>query len=172
MLTGPARLSAPMARLRRQAMTCGPVPARSWEASSAKVTSRTQCRPFSIAQCPRMRSASRAGLGVDEAGDRVDGHGPPPPPAKVAGLAGDLEDLGGVGEPEPGDRDGLEGAQLDPPVGAVAGAVQHGHVVPGQAGAPVQERGLVGLDGEQVVGLLAGDEELGGVGVGVKPRRR
>jgi hypothetical protein len=41
-------------------------------------------------------------------------------------------------------------------------------VVPGQAGAAVQERGLVGLDGEQVVGLLAGDQELGGVGVGVQ----
>jgi hypothetical protein len=51
-----------MTRLGRQAMTCGPVPARSWEASSAKVTSRTQCRPFSIVQCPRRRSASRAGL--------------------------------------------------------------------------------------------------------------
>jgi hypothetical protein len=30
-----------MTRLRRQAMTCGPVPDRTWEASSAKVTSRT-----------------------------------------------------------------------------------------------------------------------------------
>jgi hypothetical protein len=26
---------------------CGPVPVRTWEASSAKVTSRTWCRPFS-----------------------------------------------------------------------------------------------------------------------------
>ena len=51
-LTGPARLSTPMTRLRRQAMTCGPVPVRTLQASSAKVTSRTQCRPFSIAQCP------------------------------------------------------------------------------------------------------------------------
>jgi hypothetical protein len=40
--------------------------------------------------------------------------------------------------------------------------------VPGQAGAAVQERGLVGLDGEQVVSLLAGDEELGGACVGVQ----
>ncbi len=47
-LTGPARLSAPIARLRRHAKTCGAVPVRTWEASSAKVTSRTQCRPFSI----------------------------------------------------------------------------------------------------------------------------
>jgi hypothetical protein len=41
---GPARLSTPIARFRRHAMTCGPVPVRTWEASSAKVTSRTQCR--------------------------------------------------------------------------------------------------------------------------------
>jgi hypothetical protein len=39
--------------LRRQAMTLGPVPVRTWEASSAKVVSRTWCRPFSIAQCQR-----------------------------------------------------------------------------------------------------------------------
>ena len=39
-LTGPARLSAPMTRLRSQAMTRGPRPDRTWEASSAKVTSR------------------------------------------------------------------------------------------------------------------------------------
>ena len=41
-------------------------------------------------------------------------------------------------------------------------------MVPGQAGAAVQQRGLVGLDREQVVGPLAGDQELGGVGVGVQ----
>jgi hypothetical protein len=38
---------------RRQAMTCGAVPVRIWEASSAKVVSRTWCTPFSIAQCQR-----------------------------------------------------------------------------------------------------------------------
>jgi hypothetical protein len=37
--------------------------------------------------------------------------------------------------------------------------------MPGQPGAAVQQGGLVGLDDEQVVGLLAGDQELGGVGV-------
>jgi hypothetical protein len=41
---GPARLSTPIARLRRHAMMCGPVPVRTWGASSAKVTPRTQCR--------------------------------------------------------------------------------------------------------------------------------
>src|SRR5512133_236682 len=36
-----------MARLPRQAMTLGPVPVRTWEASLAKVVSRRWCRPFS-----------------------------------------------------------------------------------------------------------------------------
>jgi hypothetical protein len=37
-------------------------------------------------------------------------------------LPGDLENLGGVGEPELVDGDGLEGADLDAAVAAVAGA--------------------------------------------------
>jgi len=40
--------------------------------------------------------------------------------------------------------------------------------MPGQVGAAVQQRGLVSLDTEQVVGLLDGDQELGRVGVGVQ----
>jgi hypothetical protein len=47
--------------LRKAAMTVGALPVRTWEASSAKVTSRTQCRPFSIVQWPRSGSARRAG---------------------------------------------------------------------------------------------------------------
>jgi hypothetical protein len=43
-----------------------------------------------------------------------------------AGPAGDLEDLGGVWEPEVVDRDRLEGAQLDAAVAAVAGAIRCG----------------------------------------------
>jgi hypothetical protein len=43
-------------------MTCGPLPVRTLQASSAKVTSRTWCSGASIAQCPRSRSASLAGL--------------------------------------------------------------------------------------------------------------
>src|SRR4029453_18096237 len=64
------------------------------------------------------------------------------------------------------DGDGLAGPQLD--VAVVAGVVAHGHVVPGQPGAPVQEGWLVGLDGEQVVRLLAGHQELGRRGVGLQ----
>src|SRR4029450_13170308 len=108
-----------------------------------------------------------AGLGEGEAGDRIDGHGPPPPSPKLAGLAGDLEDLGGVREPEVVDGDGLEGAQLDPAVAAVAGAVQDRDAMPGQAGAAVQQGGLVGLDDKQVVGLF-GYEELRRLGVGLE----
>jgi hypothetical protein len=73
-----------------------------------------------------------------------------------------------VREGEPADGDGLEGAELDPAVRPVAGAVQDRDVGPWQADAAVQQAGLVGLDGQQVVGLLAGDGELGGGGVGVQ----
>ena len=52
------------------------------------------------------------------------------------------------------DRDGLEGADLHPAAAAVAGAVGGGDVVPGQDGAAFQQGGLVGLDDQQVVGLL------------------
>ena len=52
MLVAPARRSSPIARLRSAAMACAPAPLRTWERSSSKVTSRTQCSRFSIAQCP------------------------------------------------------------------------------------------------------------------------
>src|SRR4029450_2885423 len=58
-----------------------------------------------------------------------DDHGPPPPDvavAQVAGLAGDLEDLGGVREPEVVHGDDLEGTQLD----AGAGGAPKGCTVP------------------------------------------
>jgi hypothetical protein len=102
-----------------------------------------------------------------EAGDRIHGHGPPSGGVQVAGLAGDLEDLGGVREPEVADADHLEGAQLDAAVAAVAGAVGPGHAVPRQAGAARQQRGLVGHDHKQVGGPLSGHQELGGLGVGL-----
>jgi hypothetical protein len=57
----PARHSTPMAKLPKAAMTCGAVPVRTREASSAKVTSRTWCSPFSIPQCPP--AGRRAGRG-------------------------------------------------------------------------------------------------------------
>jgi hypothetical protein len=48
------------------------------------------------------------------------------------------------------------------------GVVQLGDAVPGQALVAVQQGGLVGLHHEQVVGVLAGDQELGGLGVGLQ----
>ena len=63
----------------------------------------------------------RAGLVIGQAGDRVDDHAPPPPGAKVADAAGDLDELGSVREPEPADGDGFEGAQLDAAVRLIAG---------------------------------------------------
>ena len=51
-----------MARLRRLAMTRGPLAVRAWERSSSKSMSRTQCSRSSIAQWPRIMAASRAGL--------------------------------------------------------------------------------------------------------------
>jgi hypothetical protein len=68
-----------------------------------------------------------------------------------------LEDLRGVGEAEVVDADGLEGADLDAAVAAVAGAVQLRHAMPGQALAAGQQGRLVGLDREQVVGAFLGD---------------
>src|SRR4029450_414280 len=143
-----------MTRLRRQAMTCGAVPVRAWEPSSAKVTSRTQCRPFWIAQWPRRGAASRAG--------------PPPPVMPATTLAGDVEDLRGVREPEMVHRDGLDGADLDPAVGLVARAVQDRYTMPDKLGAALEQGGLVGLDGQQVVRPLGDHQELGGVAVGLQ----
>ena len=67
-----------------------------------------------------------------------------------------------------GDGDGLAGAQLDAAVGPVAGAVQHRHVTPRQAGAARQQGGLVGRDRERVVRVPVGQQELGCLGVGVE----
>jgi hypothetical protein len=53
-------------------------------------------------------------------------------------------------------------------VAAVAGAVGDGDLVPGQDGAAFQQGGLIDLDDQQVVSLLLGYQELGGVGVGVQ----
>jgi hypothetical protein len=148
-------------------MVRGVLPVRIWEASSAKVVSRTQCRPFWIVQWP-LGQPGGAGLLKRQAGDRIDGHGLPPGGVQLAGLAGDLQDLGGVRESEVADRDRFEGPDLDAAVAAVAGAVTDRDVVPWQAGAAFQQPGLVGLHREEVVGMLAGDQELGGLGVGLQ----
>ena len=50
-----------MARLRRAAMTCGPLAVRSWWRSSSKTTSRIQWSRFSIPQCPWIQAAMASG---------------------------------------------------------------------------------------------------------------
>ena len=50
-----------MARLRRVAMTCGPLRVRSWWRSSLKTTSRLQWSRFSIPQCPWIQVATALG---------------------------------------------------------------------------------------------------------------
>jgi hypothetical protein len=40
---------------------CGPEPVLTWDRSSAKVTSRTHCRAFSICHWPRIKAASSSG---------------------------------------------------------------------------------------------------------------
>jgi hypothetical protein len=53
---------------------------------------------------------------------------------------------------------------LDATVRLVAGTIGDWDAMPGQTLQAGQQGGLVGLDGEQVVGLLVSDQELGGVG--------
>ena len=61
MLARPDRRRILMTRLRRAAKTCGPVPVLAVEASSPKVTSRTQCSWFPIFRWPRIQAASWSG---------------------------------------------------------------------------------------------------------------
>src|SRR5450755_1772276 len=60
MLSHPAMRSRLMATLRQVAMTRGACPVRTWDWSSAKLTSRTQWRRFSTPQWPRTQAASVA----------------------------------------------------------------------------------------------------------------
>ena len=62
MLAWPASRKMVMARLRKVAMTRGALAVRTWERSSSKSMSRTQCRRSSMPQWPRMMAASSAGL--------------------------------------------------------------------------------------------------------------
>jgi hypothetical protein len=132
-----------MTRLRRHAITCGPVPVRNWGSVLGEGHVPDVVQAVLDRQLPpdEVGEPGGAGLGEGEAGDRGDDHGPPPPPAKVAGLAGDLADLRGVPEGEPADGDGLEGAEPDPAVRPVAGAVQDRDVGPWQADAGEHQDG-------------------------------
>src|SRR5215203_1292602 len=112
--------------------------------------------------------AGGASLGGGEAGDRVDRHGPPPPPGQRPDPAGNAQGLGGVGEVQAGDGGDLQAAGLDPAVAAVAGAVGDGDLAPGQASQLVVQGGLVALDDQEVGGVLVGDQPLGVLPLGVQ----
>jgi hypothetical protein len=102
--------------------------------------------------------AGGACLGGVQVGDGVHGHGPPPVAGKWPDSAGDADGLGGVGEVQASDRGDLQVADLDPAVAAVAGVVLDGDLPPGQDLELVVQGGLVGLDDQQVGGVLVGDE--------------
>ena len=57
--TPPSR-NMPITKFRSAASSCGADPVRTWLRSSPKTTSRTQCSRFSMPQCPRHISSSRA----------------------------------------------------------------------------------------------------------------
>lgn len=61
MLVPPDVRSRLMARFRRVAITCGPLPVRTVENCSPKVITRTKWSLFSMHQCPRSQVASWSG---------------------------------------------------------------------------------------------------------------
>ena len=61
-LESPAHRRSPRVGCRRAAITWGMWPHRPGDRSSSHVTSRTPCDWFSICQCPRTRSRTRAGV--------------------------------------------------------------------------------------------------------------
>jgi len=115
-----------------------------------------------VVQCPGLPVAADPGgelgggglVGV-QAGDGVNGDGPPPAAVQRPDLAGQADGLGGVREAEPGgDGRGLEGAVL---LAAVAPAVLAGRdrdAPPGQVIDPGVQARLVLLHDQDVVGLL------------------
>jgi hypothetical protein len=69
MLVAPARRCRLIAVFRSVAMTCGPLPVRTWDRSSSKVTSRTRCRRFSMPWWPWTQAARTGGGGAVVRGD-------------------------------------------------------------------------------------------------------
>jgi hypothetical protein len=89
-----------------------------------------------------------------------------------ADPAGDPQGLGGVGEVQAGDGGDLQAAELGTAVAAVAGVVGDRDLVPRQGLELVVQGGLVGLDDQQVGGVLVGDQPLGVLPLGCAARRR
>jgi hypothetical protein len=122
-------------------------------------------------RCPSGPASSRpdgrACLGGGEAGDRVGGHGPPPPAVKRPDAWGDPDGLGGVGESQASHGSDLQAAELHAVVAAVVCLVRHGDVWPRQSLELLVERGLVALHDQEVGGELVGDQPVGMLTLGV-----
>jgi hypothetical protein len=73
-----------------------------------------------------------------------------------------------VGEVQAGDGGDLQAAGLHPAVAAVVGVVGDRDLVPRQELELALQRGLVGLDDQQVGGVLVGDQPLGVLPLGVQ----
>ena len=127
-----------------------------------------------VAAVPGEQLLGRGPVGGDggEAVDVLGGGGAVAPVAGVGPAAGDAEDLGDVGVVEEAWERGqdVDGALLDAPVGLADGFLE----VAGRVPLPVEgAEELVGLggvflDGHQVVGVVGGDEEAGGLARGVE----
>jgi hypothetical protein len=72
-LTGPARLSTPITRLRNTAMTCDAAPVRTWESSSRSVSAGLFGLPLVRLRADEVRVASAGKAGQFPAVDRLSG---------------------------------------------------------------------------------------------------
>jgi hypothetical protein len=86
---------------------------------------------------------------------------------QAADPAGDPQGLGGVGEVQASHGGDLQLAKLHAAVAAVAGVVGDRDVAPGQGGQLVVQGGLVGLDDQDVGGVLSVDQPVGVLALGV-----
>ncbi len=161
MLVTPASFRTPMAKFRQVAMARGALPLRSWEASSAKVVSRTWCGA-SIFQWSRMRFelGGRGFLG-GQAGDGVDGLDGGPAGFAVGAASLDLDRLAGSGEEQVLDGGGLNAADFsasDAPGAALERDVPPGHGLELLAQVllvTLNDHDAVGLAPQEILGVLA-----------------
>lgn len=186
MFLTPPRRMAPMARLRQVAIARGALPVRNWEASSAKVVSRTW-RRASIFQWSRTSCASRAGGGLlgGRAGHRVDGGDGGLAGLAVGVAALDLDGLAGSGKEQVVHGGDLDSVDLRAAMVAAARAALERDALPGRGLQllaqflliALDDRNVVGSAAQQVAGVLAlgmqcvaGDDRPNWVGDGVQQR--
>lgn len=154
--------------LRIVAMTCGAEPVRIVARSSSKTTSRTQCRRFSIPQCPRIHAVTWIGstTAIGNDADHIDDLD------ALAVRSGDgathLHHLCGVREAYSGcDFGGLDRAAFTASVATPGCRGRDGNLVPRQGFQSCPQRRLVVLHGEHVVPAAA-DDVLGGATLAVQ----